>query len=265
MTAVQGRWSPLRRAGAVALLALVLAGCGKDREAGLPLSVEISHLLGERPLQLGAEAYSLPGGEQLQVERLRYYLSNFRLRRADGSWAAAARSEHDARGYFLVDESEPATRRFDVAGLAPGAYEGIEFLIGVDAARNAAGAQTGGLDPARGMFWTWNTGYIFLKLEGRSPQSTASGQAVSYHVGGGHAAGNARTVYLPLGTKPLKLAPELVATVHLHADLAALFGGEKPLRIAEHASIMDPAGGALVADHYPGLFRVDHVHHEPRR
>jgi hypothetical protein len=245
------------------LAALSLSAC-HGQHAGAPLHVEISHVVGEQPLQL-AEDLTLANGEQLSIDKLRYYLSNFRLRRHDGSWSAAGHSDEDARGYFLVDESQGSSKMFDVAGFAPGEYEGIEFLVGVDAARNAAGAQTGALDPARGMFWTWNTGYIFFKLEGHSAQSSASGNSVSYHVGGSReTANNLRTIYLPLGAKPLKLTPELISTVHLHADIGALFQGAGALKIAEHASIMDPAGGKLVADQYVQAFRVDHVHHEPR-
>jgi hypothetical protein len=166
------------------LLVLGLQGCKGRGGDGETLHVEISHLVGQQPLQLADVEYTLADGEQLRVDRLRYYLSNFRLRRHDGTWSAAARSDADARGYFLVDAAQPASRTFAVAGFAPGEYEGIEFVVGVDAARNHAGVQSGALDPAQGMFWTWNTGYIFFKLEGRSPQSTASGQQVAYHVGG---------------------------------------------------------------------------------
>jgi hypothetical protein len=34
----------------------------------------------------------------------------------------------------------------------------IKFLLGVDSLKNVSGIQTGALDPAKGMFWTWNTG-----------------------------------------------------------------------------------------------------------
>jgi len=245
--------------GCAALLAAV-SGC-RSGDTGLPLNIDISHVVGEQPLQLGTTEYVLASGDAVRVERLRYYLSNFRLRQSDGSWSAAARSASDARGYFLIDEARPASRQFDVGGFAPGEYEGVEFLIGVDAERNSSGAQVGALDPALGMFWTWNSGYIFLKLEGLSPQATTTGQHFSWHVGG---SANARTVYLPL-PKPLRLTPDLVSTVHLQADIAAAFLSGEPLRIAGNEELMDPKGGAPVADRYATAFRVDHVHHEPRR
>jgi len=34
------------------------------------------------------------------------------------------------------------------------------------------------------MFWTWNSGYIFFKLEGNSPVSTQPNGKIEYHIGG---------------------------------------------------------------------------------
>lgn len=247
-----------------ALSLSLLSACHGGAGDGLPLRLEISHVLAGQALKLGQEA-ALPTGEHLSVDRLRYYLSNFRLHGVDGHWSAAAHRDADARGYFLVDESQPASKLFDIGGFAKGEYDGIEFLIGVDSARNSAGVQSGALDPAQGMFWTWNTGYIFFKLEGHSPESSASNQIVEYHIGGSREPTPARTVYLPLGAKPIKLDPKIVATVHLQGEVDAVFKGASELRIADKATIMDPAGGTPVADNYAGMFRVDHIHHEPRR
>jgi hypothetical protein len=60
----------------------------------------------------------------------------------------------------------------------------MEFMIGVDSARNNSGAQTGALDPTNGMFWSWSTGYIMAKFEGTSAQSPAAANALKFHIGG---------------------------------------------------------------------------------
>lgn len=238
-----------------------MTACHKQ-DAGLPLGVEISQQFVAEPLQL-QKLYSLADGQQLKVDRLRYYLSNFRLHGSDGQWTSAARSDTDARGYYLVDAADPASQKFVLDGLKAGRYDAIEFLVGVDTARNHQGAQTGALDPVHGMFWTWNTGYIFFKLEGQSPQSKASGESVTYHIGGTQPTSLARTIYLPLGEKPLRLEKGLSGTVHLHFDLAALFAASPPLSLAEHNNIMDPKDGVVIADRYATAFRVDHLHQEP--
>ena len=51
-----------------------------------------------------------------------------------------------------------------------GNYNSLSFLLGVDSMHNVSGAQTGALDPANDMFWTWNSGYVMAKMEGASPR-----------------------------------------------------------------------------------------------
>ncbi len=241
------------------LLAILLTGCG-GAPSGLPLRIEITHIVGEAPLRLG-ESYRTAAGDEWSAEHLRYYLSNFRLRRGDAAWFANPQSEQDSRGYFLVDEADAASKRFAIGPVPPGSYSGLEFAVGVDAARNSGGAQTGTLDPARGMFWTWNTGYIFFLFEGHSPQSPDEAYALTWHVGGAGAA--AHTVFLQFPA-PVEVTAEQGAELHLHADLSRLFDGTHRLRPAQLPTAMDPAGSALVADNSAGLFRIDHVHQLPR-
>jgi hypothetical protein len=245
-----------------AVLLLPLAGCGRGgAQAGLPLRIEISHVVGEAPLQLG-DSYTSAAGDSWSAERLRYYLSNFRLRRADGGWFVNPQSADSSRGYFLVDEADGASKQFQIGPLPAGVYSGLEFLVGVDAARNTAGAQTGTLDPARGLFWTWNTGYIFFQFDGHSPQSSDAEHALSYHLGGG-AGAPARSVFLQFQS-PLEITADTSAEVHLYADLARLFDGAHTLRPAAIPTLADAAASAEVADNSASLFRIDHVHKLPK-
>ncbi len=244
----------------MALLALLLAGCGHGGQVGPPLRIEITNAVGEAPLRLG-ETYRTAAGDEWSAERLRYYLSNFRLRHSDGGWFANPQREQDSQGYFLVDEADAASRRFAIGPVPAGSYSGIEFLVGVDPKRNGAGAQNGTLDPARGMFWTWNTGYIFFLFEGHSPQSSDAEHALTWHVGGASAA--AHSVFLQF-TAPVEVTAEQGAELHLYADLARLFDGAHTLRPAQLPTAMEPAASAQVADNSAGLFRIDHIHKLPK-
>ena len=67
--------------------------------------------------------------------------------------------------YFLVNFANAGSTRISLKTI-PASFNRIAFTIGVDSIRNVSGAQTGALDPANGMFWTWNSGYIMAKLEG---------------------------------------------------------------------------------------------------
>lgn len=56
-----------------------------------------------------------------------------------------------------------------------------KFLyFGTDSLTNVASGFRGDLDPINGMYWTWNTGFINLKLEGEIPD----GEIVEWHIGG---------------------------------------------------------------------------------
>ena len=54
------------------------------------------------------------------------------------------------------------------------------LLYGTDSLSNISGAFNGALDPINGMYWTWNTGFINLKIEGTS----SSQDKIEWHIGG---------------------------------------------------------------------------------
>lgn len=237
----------------------LLTGCGGDSASVPAVIVEISPVAGSVPLAAG-DTVETPAGDRLEVRRLQFYLSRPRLLATDGRWVEAPSDPASDRGYALFDLARPEQWRFRLPSLPAGDYSGLAFTVGVDAERNHAGAQTGVLDPARGMFWTWASGYIHFKLEGRSPASTEADQAVSLHLGGD---GASRTVFLAFAPKPLRIRDGLQPTVHLQADLAAFLGGAEPLSFAQQALVMGAPDALPLADRLGRLLRVDHLHHEP--
>lgn len=251
--------APQRLLVPAVVILLGLAACRDAKPPATLLDVEISHVAGSTQLAAGGEV-TTPAGEVFKVNKLNYYLSNLRLLRADGSSWTPTLDPKTSDGYWLVELTKPDTQTFSLDSAPAGEYTGMELLIGVDSARNSAGAQTGTLDPARGMFWTWATGYIHFKLEGRSPASTEVDQAVTLHLGGD---GLQRSVYLAFAPKPLRIAPDLRSTVHLRADINALLGGDAPLSFAKTALVMQAAEGQALATRLPGFLALDHLHHEP--
>jgi hypothetical protein len=248
----------------VAVLFVLLTGCSPGQQAdGFPVGIEISQRVGAQPLRLDGSKYRTAAGEEFSVDHLRYYLSNFRLRKTDGSWFANPKNVQTSQGYFLVDASIKESQNFLIGPVPPGEYSGIEFLVGVDPERNNAGAQRGDLDPARGMFWTWNTGYIFFKLEGHSAQSPGKQHEITYHLGGSGSVSGARLLYLPLRPEPIRVGADNIAQVHLSADIAQVFDGAQRIRIADLYEAMSPRAGTPIADNVAGAFSVEHVHNTP--
>lgn len=194
--------------------------------------------------------YTNNSGEKFKITAFKFYVS---LIEAANSSTNSRSAENES--YHLVDLADPATHQFTVS-LKNGIYDQLNFIIGVDSVRNVSGAQTGALDPAKGMFWTWNTGYIFAKLEGKSPSSTAPFQMFTYHIGGFKTGENAiRNISLPAQFQIGK-TNELV----INADVQRWFDDVNTLSIASKATIMSPGGMALqIADNYATMFSVNKI------
>lgn len=116
--------------------------------------------------------------DSFTVTKFNYYISNIKLIGANGTVYAEPES------YHLIQHVE-GNERFTISDLAPGTYTAMEFMIGVDSIRNVSGAQTGALDVANQMFWDWDTGYIFYKLEGEfNTVSKPFRDMYAIHIGG---------------------------------------------------------------------------------
>lgn len=240
------------------LAAVALGGCKKDSDitdsdsATGTVDIVVQNVVGAQALVLNTGNYTTEPGDPFTVTTFNYYLSNIRLLRADGTAFVQPES------YYLVKQSDAASQRFTIPAVPPGDYTGVTFTIGVDSARNVAGAQQAALDPLNGMFWNWNTGYVFLKMEGTSPR-TANGQLV-IHVGGFTAPYNAvRPVSPSFNGQVMRVGQGATPQLHLRADLLKLFSGVR-LSDASVASHMPGANAVAVANRYSaGMFTVDRI------
>ena len=61
---------------------------------------------------------------------------------------------------------------------------GSPFYTGVEAQRQEQGIGKGMLDPRHDMYWTWNTGYIQMKLEGELFRNGKPSEKLIWHLGG---------------------------------------------------------------------------------
>lgn len=78
-------------------------------------------------------------------------------------------------------------------------FDYLSFSIGIDSSTNVAGILDGALDPIKGMYWAWNSGYINFKLEGTSSKSTEKSKRFEFHLGGYLAPYQTiQTVHLPI-------------------------------------------------------------------
>lgn len=158
--------------------------------------------------------------------------------------------------YFLVDFADSTTASIKLS-ILPFQYNRISFVLGVDSARNVSGAQTGALDPAKGMFWTWNTGYIMAKLEGSAPTSPSGN--FEYHIGGfkeNESVIKKPVLLFPFG-ESLNLKPEKTSEITITANINSWFYNPHDLKFNENPACNAPGTLAKqIAENYSKMFTV---------
>jgi len=194
--------------------------------------------------------YHNANGDDYKVAVFKYYISNIKLLRKNG------RPEILPSTYFLVDVSDTLTLARKITDIPVGEYSGISFIIGVDSARNFAGAQADDLDPSRGMFWTWNNGYIFLKFEGESIKSTARQHRLTFHIGGVENPNTIKIFKTELD-QPLVVTKEKPAKLEFKANVMNLFRGKTVIDFSKLNTVMGGANANIIAENYAGnLFEL---------
>jgi hypothetical protein len=241
----------------------IIVACSDDTEKPVgSLDIEFDNVVGEADLELGTtdEPYVNAAGESYKVTTLKYYICNIKLHHADGSVYTDPVSSDGSKGYYLVDEGDEASHLITLENIPTGDYTQMTFTIGVDANQVNEGAQTGALDPLQGMFWSWNTGYIFVKLEGVSAASSDPDHYITFHVGGYDEPNNIRTKTISLGHEPAAVRSDKTPELHMIVDVNKFF--ESPNQISFESSPVRhmPADNVVIAENYVNTFVADHVH-----
>lgn len=233
----------------------------KDDENNSPTAgtviLEFTNTAGNKNLDVtGATNYVNSFGDTFNVTKFKYHISNVQLLNNGDVVYTMPES------YFLVDESVQSTTKLSLPDVPSGSYNGVRFLVGIDSTRNVTGAQTGALDPVNGMFWTWNSGYIFMKLEGSS--TVNGGTNFIYHVGGFKESMNQnaiREVNLTFNGSSMTVDGSHTREMHVFTDILKLFDAVHDLPISVVNTIHMPGPNAVkMADNYAQMFKFDHLH-----
>jgi hypothetical protein len=149
------------------MLVFSLNGFGQKK-----IVIKFEHIANGKKIVLHDSLYENAFGEKYSISKLKYYVSNICL-------LTKGALEID-KNVYLID----ATKENTIIKKGSRKIIGISFTVGVDSTLNCSGAQSGALDPLNDMFWTWNNGYVFFKLEGTSSSSTADKNRIEQHIGG---------------------------------------------------------------------------------
>lgn len=249
----------------VTVLSVALVSCKKKTEEPADdhdhvhtaepgtLQVEFENNVNGNPLVFGTN-YVNANLDTFKVSMFKYYISNVVLTKDDNTTYVQPES------YFLVDHSTSTV--ISIPNVPAGSYKSIKFTLGVDSARNSSGAQTGALDPAKGMFWSWSSGYIMLKMEGTSPKSPDANKKLMFHVGGyGGVNASQRNFNLSFNGATANISSTTSSMVHLKVNLNELFTTPQNINFATTYVVHMPGATAkTLADNYANMITFDHVH-----
>ncbi len=203
--------------GSLALIA-ALTACGGGGDDQAPpagpqsVALEFAGVADTTPVSCGTLITALgTGGVSAQLKDFRFYVSNVRLVRADGTEAALTLPANDdwnltsgSNAVTLVDLENAtgscagtgtAATNTTVRGTVPaGSYVGVKFTLGVPFALNHSdyATATKPMD-IQAMAWSWQSGRKFAKIELTDPDGAAGSwvaKTFNLHLGSTGCTGN---------------------------------------------------------------------------
>ncbi len=195
---------------------------------------------GNKPLELHAKYIS--ASDTLEIETFKYYISNIKVQYDDKTIVKPKNN------YHLVDIENPASLSIPIEKKQNKLISKVTFDIGVDSIASVSGALGGDLDPAKGMYWAWQSGYINVKIEGKSNSCKTRKNQFHFHLGGYLKPNCAlRTITL----EPKKPTENVLIAV----DLKELFSS---VALSTTNSIMIPGKQAMaMADLVAKMFSIE--------
>ena len=238
----------------VMLIVWLMAACEKQpinsSNTG-SFNLEFEHVwgTGDTPFFLN-EVYVQPStGDTISIHTLKFYISNLRLRKTDGSYW------QEPNSYHLIS---PERNELEIALIPNGDYTNLEFEIGIDSSQNSSGLHFGDLDTSNGMFWNVTKGFIFIKIEGSSPQ--ANNHSFSYHIGGYQSPFNAiNSRQFSFGSEVMGISPNANPKIHLKLNVSDVWNGAISLK---NTNIIQVPGNNAVsfAKAFAEALQFEHLH-----
>jgi len=121
------------------------------------------------------EHYLQNDTSKIALKQMKFYVSDIQLRDING------KEYHEPQSYHLIELGH----QDNITVSIPSDFNPslCTFHLGIDSLINVSGIMTGDLDPMNGMYWTWQSGYINIKLEGVINGNKEQAD-FEYHLGG---------------------------------------------------------------------------------
>ncbi|MBK6274829.1 MAG: hypothetical protein IPF58_09075 [Saprospirales bacterium] len=244
-----------------------IASCKKESTPEGPgmVAMEFDNRAGSSDLKLNTIWYKNANNDSMNFSLFKYYVSNFIFTKEDGSTYVVPKETC----YFLIDEADDISQTVEFPDVPAGKYTSVTFTIGVDSLKSTApqSERTGVLDVTThaDMYWVWNSGYIFVKTEGKFSQ--AAGADFMYHVGGfgGYSSptqNNLKTVTLTFPGAPVSFGSNNHKHIHTFVDALKVVNGSTNISVPTTPVLMGGPNAPAIANNYKNMFVVDHIEAE---
>ena len=207
------------------------------------LVMKIQFKYGTSPLERNKKY--MTKSDTLEIETFKFYLSNIEIEFDDTS------KIKPKNNYHLIDWDNPKSFFIPIAARQNKIISKITFNMGVDSTASVSGALSGDLDPTNGMYWAWQSGYINMKIEGKSNSCKTRKNQFQFHLGGYLKPYYAlRKIEIPIQKNQIQNG-----AIKIIADIGNLFS---EISLKETNSIMIPGQAAMeIADLSAKIFSVE--------
>jgi hypothetical protein len=158
------------------IIVLFLSGLGLAH--GKTVQICLNPVFGQTALKSGEIYFHHQSGDSLKIDEFTFYISSINFRFNDSIVFSPVNAFH------LISIRDSASLTITCTVPDQLRWNNLTFHLGIDSTMSTSGALGGALDPANGMYWAWQSGYINFKLEGVSARCPARNHRFQYHLGG---------------------------------------------------------------------------------
>ncbi len=181
--------------------------------------------------------------DSIQIKKVQFYLTDVKIKSSENIIFSIDDSN------YLIDVFTPETLKRSLQNTSIKNIKEISFNIGVQDSLNTIGALADDLDPSKGMYWSWQSGYINFKIEGISPSCKTRKNKFQFHIGG------YQQPYKTTIRVSFQVKNTSTKNIIIHLNISDFF---TEIDLKSENQIMIPGKEAKeIADSLPKLFSID--------
>ena len=206
------------------------------------ITIQYKPTFNNQELVLENTKYCTINQDTITVTNFKFYISNLSSEFENGTIFKDPEKVH------LIDFKLDESMLLKLNKIPNLKIKKVTFNIGIDSLTNVTSNLEADLDPRLGMYWAWNSGYINMKLEGKSNSCTTLKKDFQFHIGGYLPKQNAlQTIQLSVKENSDKIG--------IKVDINKWIGN---IKLKETSGLMVPGGKAiLMSNWYKNMFSSD--------